>query len=176
MAFMINPSDTTGQGGNSSTGRPTLTPGVRTLWVCGVDFGTSQAGNIKISVRLICVDDGGDGSEVGAYCWDSFVLTPGAADRLSRFAKAVGEQEQFDAEDEAVVDEILRRCPVVAELHVEEFNGKTSVRPVRNTYDPHQGEVPEDWEALVQRGEEWHEGGKVKRTGAPVGTDADIPF
>jgi hypothetical protein len=180
MAFTINPTNGDAGGTPSPSRRPTLTPGSRTMWICGVDFGTSQAGNAKIDVRLVCVDDGGDGSEIGAYTWDTFTLTDAAAWRMAQAARALHQSDQFDAEDKAVVDEILRRRPMVVELVEETWNGKTRVRPAGVAYQPHQGEIPDAWEDTVQAGEEWHEGGKAKRSGSSFATspgmDADIPF
>ena len=177
MSLIINPSDEA----DSGSSRPTLTPGRRTMWVCGVDFGTSQAGNKKIDVRLVCVDDGGTGSEVGAYCWDTFTLTQAAAWRLGQAARALGQTEQFEAEDQSVMEDMLRRCPLVVDLEDETYNDKTKLRP--KLYTLHTGAIPEAWEDIVQKGEEWHEGGKKMRSGggyssAPTstGTSDEIPF
>ena len=184
MAFTINPKDDENNTGGG-TSRPILTAGKRTMWVCGVDFGTSRAGNKKIDVRMVCVDDmEKDGAEVGAYCWDTFTLTQAAAWRLGQAARALGQRDQFDAENEELMDEILRRSPVVVSLEGEEYNGKTKVRPQH--YAAHQGEIPETWEDAVEKGEKWHEDGKRKRASggsggggglAPVApSDDEIPF
>ena len=172
MAFTVDPNQEPGSAGASNI--PKLTPGTRTMWVCGVDFGQARSGNKKIDVRLVCVDDDKEGAEVGAYCWDTFTLTQAAAWKLGQVARALGQTDQFDAEDETLMDEILRRSPLIVDLEEHEYNGNKKVKVSR--YSAHTGEIPEAWEDTVQRGEEWHEGGKKKSSGGGFGTSDDIPF
>lgn len=174
MAFNIDP---TAEEQNTRN-IPQLSEGTKIMWICGVDFGVSQSGNKKIDVRLVCVDDMKDGTEVGAYCWDTFVLTQAAAWRIGQAARALGQTDQFDAEDPEIMDEILRRMPVKVAIQAEKYNEKTKMRP--KNYTRIEGEIPEEWEDTVQRGEEWHEGGKIKRGGISAGGSTapggDIPF
>ncbi len=177
MAFMIDPNQDSGGGGGAPA---TVTPGTKTLWICGVDFGTARSGNKKIDVRLVCVDDGGDGSEVGGYVWDTFTLTQSAAWRLQNCTRALGQADQFDAEDQELMAEILTRQPLVVDLEEEEFNDRKKVRPMR--YHAHEGEIPEEWENRVERAEEYHEAGKAKRMASAGGGSGsfngkdEIPF
>lgn len=179
MSFTINPGNDSGGGGGSRHVRA----GRKLLWAAGVDFGTSKAGNDKIDVRFVCVQDPDGGTDVGAQVWETFSLTQRAAWKIEKFAKAVNQMEPISSDDKDAIADMLIARPVWSEVTMEtRTNGDERPRP--NDYAAYEGEISDSMDAQVREMEAWHIKGKERFGGGaggggnarPVGTDDDIPF
>ena len=176
MGFEINP---TADGGGK-TGTRYCRAGRKLLWAAGVDWGTSRAGNEKIDVRFVCVQDPDDGVDVGAQIWETFTLTERAAWKLAGYARAVGHNEPFGSEDKETINNLLISRPVWCDVSMEtRQNGDE--RPKPNGYASFGGDITEHMDELAREMEAWHLQGKERfasggNTGGFAATNDDIPF
>ena len=179
MSFIINPDAPSGGGGGKR--RPEARAGKKLLWAASIEYGKSNAGNDKIDVRWVVVDDPDGGTDTTAFVWDTFTLTEKAAWRLQNLARALEQRTSWDASDEDATWGIVSRVPVWAELVADTYNGKTRMKV--NSYTVFGGEVTDEMEAMVNEAEAWCRAGKAKNAGrsggsaaAGVAQDEDIPF
>jgi hypothetical protein len=185
MALMVNPAN---GAGNSERGDRKVRPGRKVLMPVGIDYQDSRAGNRMAIVRFICLKDleeaGSTGGDVGAYAWDTFVLTERALWKIAKYSVAVGLHEPFDAENEAELQKVLTRKWVIADMKIDK--DREGVERVRAAgYYPYSGESEESWDGLVSTGEERHaeyrkwkasQGARPKIVSAPSVSDDEIPF
>jgi len=184
MALMVNPSNGTGTDGRDrrvGVGRKVLMP-------VGIDHRESRAGNQMAVVRFICLKDldSETNEDRGAYAWDTFVLTERALWKIAKYAVAVGHHEPFDAENEGEFQKVLTARPVLAEMQTDkDREGEDRIRPSR--YSKYAGEPDEDWDGLIESGEERHaeyrkwkdsqsSGYSAKPASAVSASDDEIPF
>jgi len=169
MALMINPVDE--NAGGAVQRRPEIRAGQKVLWAAGTKWGESRAGNVKIDVRFVCVDDPDGGTDVGAFIWDTFTLTERAAWKLAQFARASGVQEPWDAENQQATDNILTATPILVDCEPEtRDDGSVKMRCQR--YKSWSGDITENMESLVADAEDFHLKGIAKANQS----EADIPF
>jgi hypothetical protein len=186
MAFVINPSEGengNGGGGSDRTPRPEVKEGKKLVWAAGCNWGTSQAGNVKIGVRFVVVDDPPDGTDVRGYVWETFTLTQSAAWKLQSMARAVGQKEPWDAEDQDETNSVITHAPVWVTISQEKGNDGV-VRPrIDGSFTTFAGELTDAMEKVVVEAEEHHNSANKMKGGsptpppaAPVIKDDDIPF
>ena len=186
MAFVINPSEGengSGGGGSDRTPRPDVREGKKLVWSAGCNWGTSQAGNTKIGVRFVVVDDPADGTDIRGYVWETFTLTQTAAWKLQSMARAVGQKEPWDAEDQDETNSVIGHAPVWVNITHEEGSDGV-VRPrIDGSFTAYAGELTEAMEKVVEEAEEHHKSANQAKSSsappmpaAPSIKDEDIPF
>jgi hypothetical protein len=188
MAFMIDPGQgNSTEGASQRTSRPDVRAGRKVLWAAGIQYGTSRAGNKKVDVCWVVVDDPDGGHDVGALVWDTLALTQSALWKVQILARAVGQKTSWDAENEEAMWEVVSRRPIVAEIEIEpKYSGEGTRGKVAKMH-PFGGEPTDEQEKVAVEGEEWHRGWVAKKSGgrpaAPITpvstndfTDDDIPF
>jgi|7_EtaG_2_1085326.scaffolds.fasta_scaffold00045_22 hypothetical protein len=169
MALIINPTEEGNSGGGGER-RPKVRAGSKVLWAAGTKWGESKAGNVKIDVRFLCVEDPDGGKDVGGFIWDTFTLTERAAWKLSQFARAANVGEPWDAEDETATDNVLMSSPIMVQCEDEAgLDGAMRVRCQR--YSTWGGEITDEMEAMLAKAEDFHMQGQIK-----AGNTSDIPF
>jgi len=168
MALIINPTEEGGSSGGER--RPKVRAGSKVLWAAGTKWGESKAGNVKVDVRFLCVEDPDGGTDVGGFIWDTFTLTERAAWKLSQFARAAGTNEPWDAEDESATDNVIMSAPIMVQCEDEPaLDGAMRVRCQR--YSIWGGDITDEMEEMLGKAEEFHTQGQAK-----AGNNSDIPF
>lgn len=155
MALMSNPSR---EGG--FTPHPKCTAGRKVVAVVGILYSTSKAGNRVAMPHMVCLEDLEGKGEEGHDVWDNLVLTANAVWRIDAIAKAAGQQQEFDAEDEAKLLEVLTQSPFEITLRDEVWEGETRARPSGKTdggFRAFTGEAKPEWEGTMREAEERHQ-------------------
>ena len=122
------------------------------------------------------------GDHKGARMYERFHLTQAASWKLAKFAKAVGQSEQWDAEDEERSKEVLCSRPIVVNVTTWTTN-KGDERPQldRGQMEPFSGDISEEMEKIVCDMEDYSHAYK-NRSAAPAssggsfGANDDVPF
>ena len=164
---ICNPNEEEGRGGR----RPTVRAGQKVLWAAGTEWGESRAGNIKVNVRFVCVDDPEGGTDVGGFVWDTFTLTDKAMWRLGQFARAAGVTEPWESENQEETDNVLTACPILVDCQTELYEGTEKLRC--KSFSRWGGDVTEEMEKTIAAAEDWHNEGLAKRENQ---NNTDIPF
>ncbi|MBT61244.1 MAG: hypothetical protein CMA63_06825 [Euryarchaeota archaeon] len=180
MSFIINPQDDSSTNGSGVSAPPWLTAGNHVCWAADLNYNQSKRGDTVIEVLFCCVQ----GEQAGARMYERFYLTAGAAWKLSRFARAVGHNESWDASDQERTRDILTSRPVQCGVSTW-VNNKNAERPqlAKGQIDPYKGEITKQMEELVVALEDYAEGAK-KKSAAPASGGgsysavggSDIPF
>jgi hypothetical protein len=182
MSFVVDPSAYQQKGG----GRPNVRDGKKLLWLCGLKYGTSMAGNTKIQVCYVVVEDPDGGQDVNALVWDTFTLTDRAAWKLQQYAHALKLQSSWDALDQEETWEALQKRPVWGTVATEpKRNGEGTMGRVER-YSPWGGEVDDKHESAVTEAEAWYRNWVKKGSSSAssnsssgyssTGAPDDIPF
>lgn len=180
MGFMINPNDESSTNGSGASAPPWLVAGKHVCWAADLTYKATQRGTMTIEVLFACVD----GEHAGARMFERFHLTAGAAWKLARFARAVGQNEQWDAEDEQQTRDILCARPVVVDVKTW-TNNKGDERPevAGGRIDPYRGEITDAMESIVVALEDYAQGSKQRSqsyggssSASTFQSNSDIPF
>ena len=190
MAFIIEPDGQNGGGAGGGEGgqsrRPDCRAGSKTLAVCGMTYGQSKAGNDKIDVCWIVIEDPDGGHDVGALVFDTFTLTQRAAWKLQQVSGALGQKASWDVEDQDATWKVLSQSPVKAAVKMEpKWNGDGE-KPAIERYSRSSTKISKELDKLIEDAERWYVAWQKKKQGggsdsgrssrsAPFG-DSDIPF
>ena len=181
MGFMINPNDESSTNGSGVSAPPWLVAGKHVCWAADLTYKATQRGTMTIEVLFACVD----GEHAGARMFERFHLTAGASWKLARFARAVGQNEQWDAEDEQETRDILCARPVVVDVKTwTNNNGDERPEVAGGRIDPYRGEITDAMESRVVALEDYAQGSKERAksfgssssSASTFQSNSDIPF
>lgn len=170
MAFTIDPG-AAGAGDNgkrSAAGgnrRPDVRAGMKHAALVGMTYGESRAGNAKIDVCWMVVDDPDGGTDVRGLLFDTFTLTQRAAWKLQQVAQALGQRSSWDAEDEDATWKVLSQRAVQIEVAMEpKYNGDGERAAVQR-YSTSSVQLDDAMDAQLGEAEKWYTEWKAKRAG-----------
>lgn len=151
-------------------GYPLCGEGRKLLAPIGFERYQSQNGNPMIGVRFLVLRDyADDGDDANTECYENFTNTPKALFRIARFARALGQTDPFDTDDDEELGNILVMGYVEADVEVEEFEGKSKPRPKEFHVWRGDGEEPE-WSEWIDAADTRHTEYLVWRAEHPRGT------
>lgn len=160
MAFEVNPEGYQDKGGPR---RPDVRAGEKLLWLAGLQFGKSQAGNVKIDACFVVVGDNDGGTDVGGLVWTNFTLTQTAAWKLQQVSVALQQRGSWNAEDPKEAWEVLSKRPVIADISVQPKHSGDGTRPNIERFKVFGGDISEGMEATVNAAEQWYTEWKAKK-------------
>lgn len=188
MAFIIQPDNADGSSEEGGRGprRPDCRAGKKVLAACGMIYGKSGAGNDKIDVCWVVIDDPDGGEDVGALVFDTFTLTERAAWKLQQVSGALGQKSSWDVEDQKATWEVLAQAPVKADIKIEPKWSGDGTRPAVDRYSRSSFKITKEMDDLIAKTETWHAEWKKKKQGQSSGggrpsraasfDSDDIPF
>jgi len=154
MALNVNPATDGGEGGAFCKN-----PGPHVFAGVGMERCKSQKGTEYYKVRMVCLEDrtGSPDPDTGRDVLCNFNLQESSVWVFGRFARAVGHDDPFDADNAREFLNVVKADYFVADVEMEKYDGKDRAKIDAKTFDAYEGEVDPGWDDICGEAETRHE-------------------